>query len=187
MDFDGRVAVVTGAGRGIGRAHALLLAARGASVVVNDLGGSIEGTGADAGPAAAVVAEIEAAGGAAVADTSDVSSVDGGEAIVAKALASFGRLDAVVNNAGILRDKVFHQLSPEDFEAVLRVNLFGPFHVSRAAAPHFRSQGSGAFVHFTSASGRIGNFGQANYSAAKLGVVALSKSIALDMERFNVR
>jgi NAD(P)-dependent dehydrogenase (short-subunit alcohol dehydrogenase family) len=185
--LEGQAVVVTGAGRGIGREIALLAAASGALVVVNDLGTGSDGQGADEGPAAAVVAEIEAGGGTAVADTSDVSSVDGADAIVAVAIESFGRIDAVVNNAGILRDKIFHHLSPEDFEAVLRVNLFGPFYVSRAAAPHFRSQGSGSFVHFTSASGLIGNFGQANYSAAKLGVVALSKSIALDMERFNVR
>jgi NAD(P)-dependent dehydrogenase (short-subunit alcohol dehydrogenase family) len=185
--LEGQAVVVTGAGRGIGREIALLAAASGALVVVNDLGTGSDGQGADEGPAAAVVAEIEAGGGTAVADTSDVSSVDGADAIVAVAIESFGRIDAVVNNAGILRDKIFHHLSPEDFEAVLRVNLFGPFYVSRAAAPHFRSQGSGSFVHFTSASGLIGNFGQANYSAAKLGITALSKSIALDMQRYNVR
>jgi NAD(P)-dependent dehydrogenase (short-subunit alcohol dehydrogenase family) len=185
--LDGRVVVVTGAGRGIGREIALLAAASGARVVVNDLGTGTDGQGADESPAAVVVAEIEAAGGAAVADTSDVSSFEGATAIVDAAIAAFGQIDAVVNNAGILRDKIFHQLSPEDFDAVVRVNLGGPFYVSRAAAPHFRAQQSGTFVHFTSASGLIGNFGQANYSAAKLGVVGLSKSIALDMERFNVR
>jgi hypothetical protein len=185
--LEGRAVVITGAGRGIGREIALLAALSGAQVVVNDLGTGADGEGADAGPAAAVVAEIAASGGTAVANTSDVSSFAGATEIVQTAIDSFGRVDVVVNNAGILRDKIFHQSSPEDFDAVVRVNLSGQFYVARAAAPHFRKQGSGTFVHFTSASGLIGNFGQANYSAAKLGVVGLSKSIALDMERFNVR
>jgi NAD(P)-dependent dehydrogenase (short-subunit alcohol dehydrogenase family) len=185
--LEGRAVVVTGAGRGIGREIALLAASSGAHVVVNDLGTGAGGEGADAGPAAAVVAEIEARGGIAVSNASDISSFEGATEIVDQAIQSFGRIDVVVNNAGILRDKIFHQMAPEDFDAVVRVNLCGPFYVARAAAPHFRQQGSGAFVHFTSASGLIGNFGQANYSAAKLGVVGLSKSIALDMERFNVR
>jgi len=183
----GKTIVVTGAGRGIGRAVALLAAAEGARVVVNDLGGSASGTGSDSTPAHEVVAQIEAAGGKAVASLQSVAEQQGAEQIIATALDSFGRIDCVVNNAGILRDTIFHRMSSDDFEQVVRVHLFGSFYVSRAAASHFRKQGSGSYVHFTSASGLIGNLGQAGYSAAKLGVVGLSKSIALDMERFGVR
>jgi NAD(P)-dependent dehydrogenase (short-subunit alcohol dehydrogenase family) len=181
-----RVVVVTGAGRGIGRAIALMCAAEGAAVVVNDLGGAGEGGGSDVGPAVAVTNEIIAAGGRAVANTASVADGAGAESIVADALAHFGRIDAVVNNAAILRDRIFHKMSDADWQDILEVDLTGPYRVSRAAAPHFREQGSGCFVHFTSASGLIGNFGQASYSAAKLGVVGLSNSIALDMERFGV-
>jgi NAD(P)-dependent dehydrogenase (short-subunit alcohol dehydrogenase family) len=183
----GKAVVVTGAGRGIGRDVALLAAAEGAAVVVNDLGGASEGTGSDPGPAHAVVEEIQAAGGTAVANTSSVADKAGAQEIIDTALGSFGRLDVVVNNAGILRDKIFHQMSSDDFDRVVRVHLYGSFYMSHAAAPHFRKQEHGAFVHFTSTSGLIGNLGQANYSAAKLGIVGLSRSIALDMERFNVR
>lgn len=185
--LEGRAVVVTGSGRGIGREIALLAADSGARVVVNDLGAGTDGEGADEGPAAGVVAEIEGRGGVAVANTSDISTSEGATALVDAAIESFGRIDGVVNNAGILRDSIFHRLLPEDFDAVVRVNLSGSFYVARAAAPHFRAQEAGAFVHLTSASGLIGNFGQANYAAAKLGVVGLSKAIALDMERFNVR
>lgn len=185
--LDERVVVVTGAGRGIGREIALLAATEGGRVVVNDAGGGADGTGMDSGPAQEVVEEINAAGGSAVANTASVASAEGAESIVATALESYGTIDCVVNNAGILRDAIFHKMEPQDFEAVVNVHLMGTFYVSRAAALHFRKQEHGTFVHFTSTSGLIGNFGQANYSAAKLGIVGLSKSIALDMSRFNVR
>jgi NAD(P)-dependent dehydrogenase (short-subunit alcohol dehydrogenase family) len=185
--LDGKVVVVTGAGRGIGREIALLAARQGTRVVVNDLGGAADGGGGDAGPAEQVVQEIRAAGGEAVASTDSVASAASAGRIVQQALDSFGRLDGIVNNAGILRDKIFHQMSVEDFELVIQVHLMGSFYMSHHAAKLFRKQESGAFVHFTSTSGLIGNFGQANYAAAKLGIVGLSKSIALDMQRFNVR
>ena len=184
--MQGKVAVVTGAGRGVGRGVALELARAGAAVVVNDLGVNLSGEGESA-VADEVVAEIEALGGRAVASRDSVASWDGAHKIVQAALDSFGRIDAVVNNAGNLRDSLFHKITEEEFDSVLAVHLKGSFNVSRAAAPHFKVQASGAYVHMTSTSGLIGNFGQANYSAAKLGIVGLSKSIALDMQRFNVR
>jgi NAD(P)-dependent dehydrogenase (short-subunit alcohol dehydrogenase family) len=185
--LEGKVLVVTGAGRGIGRDIGLLAAAEGAKVVVNDLGGAADGTGADTGPAQQVVTEITDSGGQAVASTASVADPDGAESIIQTALDAFGRIDCVVNNAGILRDKIFHQMTSGDFEQVVNVHLLGSFYVARAAARHFREQESGTYVHFTSTSGLIGNVGQANYAAAKMGVVGLSKSIALDMQRFNVR
>ncbi len=182
-----KVVVVTGAGNGIGRATAVLLGQLGAKVVVNDLGASGSGEGADAGPAAKVVQEIEEAGGQAVASTHSVASREGAAGIIQTAIDRFGRIDGVVNNAGILRDRIFHKMNEEEWRSVLDVHLNGSFFVSRAAAAHFKDQGSGNFVHMTSTSGLIGNFGQANYAAAKLGIAALSKSIALDMARFGVR
>jgi NAD(P)-dependent dehydrogenase (short-subunit alcohol dehydrogenase family) len=182
-----KVIVVTGAGRGIGRAVALEAARQGAKVVVNDLGGSADGEGGDRAPAEEVVAEIEALGGEAFADFHSVAEWDSAHRIIGAALDRFGRLDGVVNNAGILRDRIFHKMTEADFDAVIAVHLKGSFNVARAAAPHFRDRQGGAYVHMTSTSGLIGNYGQANYAAAKLGIVGLSKSIALDMGRFNVR
>ncbi|HYG43049.1 MAG TPA: SDR family NAD(P)-dependent oxidoreductase, partial [Bordetella sp.] len=183
----GKVVVVTGAGGGIGRGVALAMAAAGAKVVVNDIGVSLQGEGGGDGPAQSVVQEILAAGGQACASTDSVASYEGAHHIIKTAVDAFGRIDAVVNNAGNLRDRVFHKMSEQEWRQVLDVHLNGTFFMSRAAAPYFREQESGAFVHMTSTSGLIGNFGQANYSAAKLGIVALSKSIALDMARYHVR
>lgn len=178
----GKVTVITGAGRGIGRVLALAFAANGARVVVNDV------SRADGQPTAqAVVDTIQRAGGQAIANTDSVSEPESAARIIGAALQRYGRVDCVINNAGIVRDEYFHNLSPEDWRAVLQVHLDGAFYVARAAAPHFRSQNSGCFLHMTSASGLIGNVGQSNYSAAKLGIVALSKSIALDMASHNVR
>lgn len=185
--LEGKAVAVTGAGRGIGRAIALLCASEGASVVVNDYGGSASGSGADSSPAEEVVREIRAAGGKAMANTASIADPKGAQSIVEDAVRSFGRIDAVVNNAGFLRDAIFHKMSHVDWDDVMDVHLNGYFYVSKAAAPYFREQGSGAYVHFTSTSGLVGNYGQANYSAAKLGVVGLSNSIALDMNRFGVR
>jgi len=184
--LEGKVVAVTGAARGIGREIALLAAREGAAVVVNDFGGSSEGEGRDASPAQQVVDEIVAAGGQAVANPADIADPAGASSIIADAVRAFGRIDGVVNNAGILRDRIFHKMSQVDWDEVIRINLNGYFYVSKAAALHFKEQGSGAFVHFTSTSGLIGNLGQANYSAAKLGVVGLSTSIALDMARSGV-
>lgn len=178
-----KVVVITGAGSGIGREFALAFAAQGARVVVNDLGRSEDGGSA----AEAVVAEIRAAGGEAVASIDSVAEWDAAQRIVQTALDNFGQVDCVVNNAGILRDRFFFNMSLEEWQAVINVHLNGSFYVARAAAPHFKAQASGAYIHMTSTSGLIGSPGQANYSAAKLGLVGLSKTIALDMARYNVR
>ena len=190
--MDGKVVVVTGAGGGIGREIALQMAAAGAKVVVNDIGVSLHGDALERGasvltPAQAVVKEIRDAGGEAVASHDSVAESKSANAIIECAVDSFGRIDGVVNNAGNLRDRSFHKMSEDEWRAVIAVHLDGTFFVSRAAATHFREQESGSFVHMTSTSGLIGNFGQANYGAAKLGIVALSKMIALDMGRYNVR
>ncbi|WP_370323065.1 SDR family NAD(P)-dependent oxidoreductase [Roseococcus sp. SYP-B2431] len=182
-----KVAVVTGAGGGIGREIAIAMAESGAKVVINDIGASLGGEGFSATPAEQTKAIIEQKGGQAVISTESVAEWDKAKAIVQTAIDAFGRIDIVVNNAGILRDQIFHRMTPEEWLSVINVHLNGSFFMSRAAAEHFRKQESGSLVHITSTSGLIGNFGQANYSAAKLGIVALSKSIALDMKRYNVR
>ena len=187
MMLEGKVAIVTGAGGGIGREIAVAMALAGASVVVNDIGASLSGQGQSASPAEQTQQIIAQRGGRAVVSTDSVSSWASAQRIVQAAMDGFGGVDVVVNNAGILRDAIFHKMSPEDWLQVIDVHLNGSFFVSRAAAEQFRAQGGGAFVHMTSTSGLVGNFGQANYSAAKLGIVALSKSIALDMQRFGVR
>ncbi len=174
----GKVAVVTGAGGGIGKGIALALAASGAQVVVNDI---------SAAAAQGVVDEIKAAGGQALANSDSVAGRESAEHIVQAAIDVYGKVDIIVNNAGNLRDRLFHKMSDDEWSQVLDVHLNGSFYVSRAAAPYFRQQESGSYVHMTSTSGLIGNFGQANYSAAKMGIVGLSKSIALDMSRFHVR
>jgi NAD(P)-dependent dehydrogenase (short-subunit alcohol dehydrogenase family) len=184
--FDGRVAIVTGAGGGLGKAYAKLLAARGAAVVVNDLGGKTDGTGGSTGPAHVTVEEIRAAGGQAIANADSVSDRDGAAAIVQAALDSFGRVDIVVNNAGILRDKTFHKMDLDDFETVIRVHLLGSAFVSHAAVPHMRNQGYGRIVMITSGAGLFGNFGQANYAAAKMGVVGLMNSLKQEGAARNV-
>jgi NAD(P)-dependent dehydrogenase (short-subunit alcohol dehydrogenase family) len=185
--LDGKVIAVTGAGRGIGREIALLCAREGAAVVVNDPGVGGSGEGGEAAPADQTVTDIAAAGGSAHANYANVAEPQGATSIVEDAVTMFGRIDAVVNNAGILRDAIWHRMSLEDWRAVVDVHLNGAFLVSKAATPYFREQRSGSFVHFTSTSGLIGNIGQANYSAAKLGIVGLSQSIALDMARVGVR
>ncbi|MCV2449444.1 SDR family NAD(P)-dependent oxidoreductase [Paracoccus sp. DMF] len=186
--MEGKVVLVTGAGRGVGHGIALDMARAGAAVVVNDLGVALSGASETGlSPAQEVVAEIEALGGRAIADGHSVADWDGAQAMVQAALDSFGRIDAVVNNAGNLRDVLFHRMSEEEFDSVIAVHLKGTFNVSRAAAPHFKEQGSGAYVHMSSTSGLIGNLGQANYTAAKLGIAGLSKAIAIDMQRFGVR
>ncbi|KZD08969.1 SDR family NAD(P)-dependent oxidoreductase [Oceanibaculum pacificum] len=183
----GKVALVTGAGGGIGREIAVAMATAGADILINDIGVSLTGEGGSGSPAEQTKQIIEQRGGKAAISTESVSEWASAKRSVEAALDAFGRIDIVVNNAGILRDVIFHKMSPEDWLAVINVHLNGSFFISRAAAEHFRKQESGAYVHMTSTSGLVGNFGQANYSAAKLGITALSKSIALDMARYNVR
>ncbi len=192
--FDGKVAVVTGAGRGIGREEAMLLAAEGAHVVVNDMGGAADGAGSDTGPAQLVVDEIVAAGGAATANTADISTWAGGEALVNQAVEHFGGLDVVVNNAGILRDRLSFNMTESEWDAVIAVHLKGHFAVARFAGAYWRarSKESGeptgaAIVNTASESGLYGNAGQANYAAAKAGIASLTIVLARELERFGVR
>ena len=185
--LEGKVAVVTGAGRGIGAAIAKLMAREGAKVVVNDIGVSLAGEGGDKTPAQEVVAEIKKAGGEAVTNADSVAEFASAAKIIQCAVDTFGRIDCVVNNAGILRDVIFHKMTEDDWDSVVKVMLKGAFNTCRHAADHYRKQESGSFVHMTSTSGLIGAMGQVNYGAAKLGIVGLSKNIAVDMQRFNVR
>ena len=186
MVLKDKAAVVTGAARGIGREIALLLAKHGARVVVNDYGGSEAGSGGASAPADGVVAEIRKAGGEAVANYDSVASMAGGKSIIDAAVKAFGRIDIVVNNAGILRDRMIFNMSEEEWDAVIDTHLKGSFAVTRAAAPLMREQKSGRFINMTSTSGLVGNIGQANYAAAKLGIVGLTRVTALDMARYNV-
>ena len=185
--LDGKVVAVTGAGRGIGREIALLCAREGARLVVNDYGVASDGEGGnDSLPANEVVDFINQNGGQAIANFGSVSAPTDAQQIIDDAIAKFGRIDSVVNNAGILRDRIWHKMSHEDFRQVVEVHLFGSFNVCKAATPYFKEQNGGSFINFTSTSGLIGNFGQANYNAAKMGIVGLTQSIALDMARFGV-
>jgi NAD(P)-dependent dehydrogenase (short-subunit alcohol dehydrogenase family) len=187
LGFDGKVAIVTGAGGGLGREHALLLAKRGALVVVNDLGGTIDGSGASTSPAEQVVAEIKAAGGEAVSDTTSVATPEGGAAIVQTAIDAFGRVDVVVNNAGILRDKAFHNMTDDLVQPVLDVHLRGAFNVTRPAWARMREQGYGRVVSTASSAGLLGNFGQANYGAAKMGIVGMTNVLAVEGAKHNIK
>ncbi len=182
----GKVAIVTGAGRGVGREIALLMAAKGAKVIVNDLGGTGGGEGEDQLPATEVVNEIKSQGGEAAANFCSVTDRKAVQEMIDQAVGTFGGLDIVVNNAGIVRDAIFHKITDEEWDQVIDVHLNGAYNVSRAAANVFRQQSSGRMIHMTSTSGLIGNFGQANYAAAKMGIVGLSRSVALDMARYNV-
>jgi NAD(P)-dependent dehydrogenase (short-subunit alcohol dehydrogenase family) len=185
--LDGRVAIVTGAGNGIGKEHALLLARRGARLVVNDLGGSVHGEGGDVGPAEAVAAAIRAEGGQAVADTNSVATPEGGAAIVQTAIDNFGQVDILVNNAGILRDKTFANMTPELLNPVLDVHLKGAFYVTQPAWVHMREQRYGRIINTSSSSGILGNFGQSNYGAAKMGLVGLTRVLAAEGKRHNIK
>jgi len=185
--LDGKVTVVTGAGNGIGRASALLFAREGAQVLVNDLGSARDGSGAAASAADAVVAEIRAAGGSAEANHDSVSSQEGAEAIIGKALSAFGRVDVLLNNAGILRDKTLLKMSREDWQTVLDVHLTGSFFCTQAAAQKMKEQGSGSIINTTSISGMLGNFGQANYAAAKAGIYGLTRTASIELQRYGVR
>lgn len=185
--LEGKVVLVNGAGRGIGQQIAVTCAQEGAKVVVNDLGGTVEGAGRDTGPAEETCQIIADMGGEAVPNGGSIADWNDAQAMVKQAVDTFGQIDGVVNVAGILRDRIFHKMTEDDWDSVIAVHLTGYYHVARAAAEYFRTQESGAMVHFTSNSGLVGNVGQVNYGAAKMGVVGLSRSIALDMSRFGVR
>jgi len=186
MMLEGKVAVVTGAGRGIGREIALVLAKEGAKVVVNDLGGREDGTGGETKVADDVVKEIKDAGGAGAANYDSVTTMESGKRIIQTALDKFGKLDILVNNAGILRDRMIFNMTEEEWDAVIAVHLKGTYSCTRAAVPLMREQSSGRIINFTSTSGLVGNVGQANYAAAKMGIVGFTKVVALDMAKYNV-
>ncbi len=187
LRYDGRVAIVTGAGAGLGRSHALLLASRGARIVVNDLGGDVAGGGSSSTPAQKVVDEIKAAGGEAVADYNSVATLEGGQGIFKTAMDTFGKVDIIICNAGILRDKSFKNMSPEFLDPVLDVHLRGSFWVTQAAWEHMRENKYGRIVNTTSAAGLFGNFGQTNYAAAKLGVVGMNNVLAIEGQKYNIK
>ena len=187
IGYENRVAIITGAGGGLGREHALLLASRGARIVVNDLGGSVDGSGSESSAAQKVVDEVEAAGGEAIANTDSVATPGGGEAIVQTAIDAFGRVDIVINNAGILRDKTFHNMTPDLLDPVLDVHLKGAFYVTRPAWVHMREQGYGRVVNTASSAGILGNFGQTNYGAAKMGLVGFSRVLAVEGAKYNIK
>ena len=187
LGFDGKVAIISGAGGGLGRQHALLLASRGALVVVNDLGSALDGSGSDVGAAQKVVNEVKALGGEAVADTNSVATPEGGAAIVKTAVDNFGRVDIVINNAGILRDKSFHNMSPELMNPVFDVHLKGAFHVTQPAFVLMREQGYGRIISTSSAAGIFGNFGQTNYGAAKMGLVGFTRVLAVEGAKYNIK
>jgi NAD(P)-dependent dehydrogenase (short-subunit alcohol dehydrogenase family) len=187
LGYDGKVAIITGAGGGLGKQHALLLASRGARIVVNDLGGSVSGEGSDKGPAEAAAQEIRDLGGEAVSDSNSVSTPEGGEAIVQTALDAYGRVDIVINNAGILRDKTFHNMTADLLEPVIDVHLKGAFYVTRPAWVKMREQGYGRIVNTSSGSGVLGNFGQSNYGAAKMGLVGLTRVLANEGAKYNIK
>ena len=187
LGYDGKVAIITGAGGGLGRQHALLLASRGALIVVNDLGGSVDGTGENASAAQKVVDEIKAAGGEAVANHSSVATPEGGHEIVQTAIDTYGRVDIVINNAGILRDKAFHNMEPDLMNPVFDVHLKGAFHVTQPAWVRMREQGYGRIISTSSAAGIFGNFGQTNYGAAKMGLVGFTRVLAVEGAKYNIR
>ena len=187
IEYQDRVAIITGSGRGLGASHAKLLAARGAAVVVNDPGVATDGTGTESRPADDVVAEIRAAGGAAIADYHSVADPEGGAAIVQAALDEFGRIDVVVNNAGILRDKAFHNLEWPNLHAVLDVHLKGAFYVTQPAFRIMREQNYGRILVTASNAGILGNFGQTNYGAAKMGLVGFTNVLAVEGAKFNIK
>jgi NAD(P)-dependent dehydrogenase (short-subunit alcohol dehydrogenase family) len=187
LGYDGKVAIITGAGGGLGRQHALLLASRGALIVVNDLGGSVDGTGENASAAQKVVDEIKAAGGEAVANHSSVATPEGGHEIVQTAIDTYGRVDIVINNAGILRDKAFHNMEPDLMNPVFDVHLKGAFHVTQPAWVRMREQGYGRIISTSSAAGIFGNFGQTNYGAAKMGLVGFTRVLAVEGAKYNIK
>ena len=187
LGYDGKVAIITGAGGGLGRQHALMMAKRGALIVVNDLGGSIDGVGSSASAAQIVVDEIKAIGGEAVADHNTVATPEGGQAIVQTAIDTYGRVDIVINNAGILRDKAFHNMTPDLLNPVLDVHLKGAFYVTQPAFVHMREQGYGRIISTSSAAGVFGNFGQTNYGAAKMGLVGFTRVLGVEGARFNIK
>ena len=187
LGYDGKVAIITGAGGGLGRQHALMMAKRGALIVVNDLGGSIDGVGSNSSAAQIVVDEIKAIGGEAVADHNTVATPEGGQAIVQTAIDTYGRVDIVINNAGILRDKAFHNMTPDLLNPVIDVHLKGAFYVTQPAFVHMREQGYGRIISTSSAAGVFGNFGQTNYGAAKMGLVGFTRVLGVEGARFNIK